>query len=213
MTDFLYPFLDEQEHDPHALLEDLARSAAAKATASARLREQTLSLLRDDVARAGDAMAERFARGGQLFTFGNGGSAADAAGVADLFVRPPAGAALPARALCDEAVLTALGNDVGFDLVFARQLIAHARPTDIALAISTSGNSQNLVAAAAEAHRLGLLTVGVAGYDGGSMAAPPHFDHCLVVRADSVHRIQETQAAVLVALWSAVHESRRAAPA
>ena len=85
--------------------------------------------------------------------------------------RPPAGRPLPARCLADDpAVLTALANDVGFELVFSRQLIAHAGPDDIALGISTSGNSRNLLAAFAEAARRGLLTLGLAGYDGGDMA-------------------------------------------
>ena len=71
-------------------------------------------------------------------------------------------------------MLTALANDVGFDLVFSRQFIAHAEPDDIALGISTSGNSRNLLAAFEEARRRGLLTIGLAGYDGGEMAAREH---------------------------------------
>jgi D-sedoheptulose 7-phosphate isomerase len=150
-------------------------------------------------------MAERFRAGGRLFTFGNGGSSTDAAGVAALFACPPVGTALPARSLVDDtAVLTAVGNDIGFDLVFVRQLIAHSRAGDITLGLSTSGNSRNLLAAFAEARQRGLLTVGIAGYDGGAMA-DAGLDHCLVVRSDSVHRTQETQAALGFALWTAVH--------
>ena len=157
------------------------------------------------IAEAAAAMADRFAAGGQLFTFGNGGSATDAAGAAHLFVRPPSGPPRPARCLAaDEAVLTALGNDVGFDLVFSRQLIAYARPGDIALGLSTSGSSENLIVAFAEARRRGLLTIGLAGQDGGRMAVSGDVDHCIVVRSDSVHRIQETQAAVMLALWQGV---------
>jgi D-sedoheptulose 7-phosphate isomerase len=98
-------------------------------------------------------------------------------------------------------VLTALANDVGVDVVFARQIIAHARPADIALAISTSGGSANVLAGLAEAGRRGLLTVGLCGYDGGAMAASGDLAHCIVVRSESVHRIQEAQNAVLGALW------------
>jgi D-sedoheptulose 7-phosphate isomerase len=153
-------------------------------------------------------MAERFLAGGQLFAFGNGGSATDAAGAAALFVRPPGGRPLPARSLAaDEAVLTALGNDVGFELVFSRQLIAYARPIDIALGVSTSGSSDNLLVAFAEARRRRVLTIGLAGFDGGRMAASSDIDHCIVVRADSVHRIQETQAAIVVALWQGVQQA------
>jgi D-sedoheptulose 7-phosphate isomerase len=209
MTDFLYPFIEADERDASALLSDLARSAEAKATQSSALRATTLTDSAATIAAAAAAMAERFAAGGQLFAFGNGGSATDAAGTAALFVRPPSGPPLPARSLAaDEAVLTALGNDVGFDLVFSRQLIAFARPTDIALGLSTSGSSENLLVAFGEAHRRGVLTVGLAGFDGGRMAASSDIDHCIVVRADSVHRIQETQAAVVVALWEGIHDHR-----
>jgi D-sedoheptulose 7-phosphate isomerase len=137
--------------------------------------------------------------------FGNGGSSTDAALLVTLFAAPPWGAALPARNLvADSAVLTALGNDVGFDLVFSRQLIAHAQPDDIAIGLSTSGNSRNVLNAFAESARRGLLTIGLAGYAGGDMAASGHVEHCFVIDADSVHRIQEAQAAVGFALWQEV---------
>ena len=152
-------------------------------------------------------MARLLRAGGRLFTFGNGGSSTDAASLAALFAAPPWGRALPARSLVeDTAIVTALGNDVGFDLVFSRQLIAHARAGDIAIGLSTSGNSRNVMAACTEARRRGLLTVGLAGYDGGEMAASPDIDHCLVVSSDSVHRVQEAQAAVSFSLWSAVQD-------
>ncbi|CAN5654641.1 SIS domain-containing protein [soil metagenome] len=204
-TDFLYPFIEGDEHDAGALLIELTASAEAKAAESARLRETTLEAVGAELTAAGAAMAERFGRGGQLFVFGNGGSATDARAVTARFVKPPTGRPLPARNLAaDSAVLTALGNDVGFDLVFSRQLIAHARPDDIAFGLSTSGNSQNLLAAFAEARRKRMLTVGLAGYDGGRMATSGDVDHRLVVRSTSVHRIQETQAALVLALWTAV---------
>jgi len=208
VTDFLYPFIEADERDAPALLADLARSAEAKATESRTLRTTTLTASAEAITDAAGAMAERFRGGGQLFAFGNGGSATDAAGVAALFVRPPGGPALPARSLAaDEAVLTALGNDVGFDLVFSRQLIAHAHLGDIALGLSTSGSSENLIVAFAEARRRGVLTIGLSGFDGGRMAASNDIDHCIVVRADSVHRIQEAQAAVVVALWQEVQQA------
>ncbi len=112
---------------------------------------------------------------------------------------------MPARNLvADSAILTALGNDVGFDLVFSRQLIAHSDQHDIALGLSTSGNSRNLLMAFAEAAKRGLLTIGIAGYAGGEMVRSPDVLHCLVVDDDSVHRIQETQAALGFALWQQV---------
>lgn len=204
MSDFLYPFIDRQEDDPDALLADLASSVRDKATISARTTAEALHQLGPATNDAASAMAERFARGGRLFTFGNGGSSTDATTLAALFSRPPHGRPFPARALVeDSAVLTALGNDVGFSLVFSRQLIAHAGADDIAVGFSTSGSSEDLLVAFAEASSRGVLTVGFAGYDGGPMARAG-LDHCLVVASDSVHRIQEAQAAVGHALWSAV---------
>jgi D-sedoheptulose 7-phosphate isomerase len=206
-TDFLYPFIDGGERDATALLEDLARSAQSKAAISASLRAATMERTRPERAETAAAMAAHLFAGGRLFTFGNGGSSTDAAALAALFAEPPWGPPLPARNLAaDAAVLTALGNDVGFELVFSRQIIAHGRAGDVAVGLSTSGNSRNVLVAFAEAHRRGLLTVAIAGYDGGEMARSPDVDHCLVVTADSIHRIQETQAALGVALWSAVHD-------
>jgi D-sedoheptulose 7-phosphate isomerase len=207
-TDFLYPFLEADERDAASLLGDLARSAEAKAAESRRLAAETRERYAGEVEEIAALLAERLTHGGTLFSFGNGGSATDASGFVALLVRPPAGRPLPARSLvADEATLTALGNDVGYDLVFSRQLIAHARPGDVAVGWSTSGNSENLVRAFAEARRLGLVTIGFAGYDGGRMAACGDVDHCFVVRSDSVHRIQEAESALGLALWEAVQRS------
>jgi D-sedoheptulose 7-phosphate isomerase len=206
-TDFLYPFIEGDERDADALLADLGRSAVAKAEASAGLRAATLTRTGAELEAVADAMAASFADGGRLFTFGNGGSSTDAASLASLFVRPPWGRPLPARCLVeDTAIVTALGNDVGFELVFSRQLIAHASAGDTAIGFSTSGSSRNVLVAFAEARARGLVTVGLAGYDGGEVAASPEVQHRLVVRSDSVHRIQETQAALGFAVWVAVQE-------
>jgi D-sedoheptulose 7-phosphate isomerase len=207
-TDFLYPFIDAGERDVGALMADLAASAEAKATESRRLAAVTLERCGPELDRAAAALARCFTGGGRMFTFGNGGSATDAAGLARLFARPVEGVPLPARSLStDEAVLTALANDVGFELVFARQLIAHGRPGDVAVGLSTSGNSANLLVAFAEARRRGLFSVGLAGYDGGRMATCDDLDVCLVVRSDSVHRIQEAQAVLSFDLWSRVRQT------
>jgi D-sedoheptulose 7-phosphate isomerase len=101
-------------------------------------------------------------------------------------------------------VLTALGNDVGFELVFSRQIIAHGREGDIAVAISTSGGSLNVLTAVTEAHQRSLLTIAVVVYGGGELACSEAVDHCLVVESDSVHRIQESQAALVCSLWEGV---------
>ena len=206
-TNFLYPFIDAEEDDPTSLLADLAASARAKAAESLALRRSTLEANTDLLDRAATETARRFAAGGRMFTFGNGGSCTDSPTLAALFARPPIGASLPAWSLtADQAILTALGNDVGFELVFARQLIARAQTGDIAIAMSTSGNSPNLLTALAEARQRGLYTIGFAGYDGGSFANNPDVDACFVVRSQSVHRIQESQALLGYQLWLAVHE-------
>ncbi|BBZ44993.1 D-sedoheptulose-7-phosphate isomerase [Mycobacterium parmense] len=210
-TNFLYPFIDAQEdldgQGATALLADLAASAQAKAAESLTLRRRTLEANAELLGAAAAEMARRFSAGGRMFTFGNGGSCTDSATLAALFARPPLGRPLPAWSLtADQAILTALGNDVGFELVFARQLIARARAGDIAIAMSTSGNSPNLLTALAEARRGGLYTVGFAGYDGGAFATDPDVDTCFVVGSQSVHRIQESQALLGYRLWVAVHD-------
>lgn len=206
-TNFLYPFIDAEEDDPSALLADLAASAQAKASESLALRRATLEANDDLLTATAAEMARRFAAGGRMFTFGNGGSCTDCTTLAALFARPPRGAPLPAWSLtADQAILTALGNDVGFELVFTRQLIARAQPGDIAVAMSTSGNSPNLLSALAEASHRGLYTIGFAGYDGGAFADNPDVQSCFVVRSQSVHRIQESQALLGYQLWLAVHE-------
>lgn len=206
---FLYPMLDDAPVTPaarEALLTDLARSARAKAAESRRTSRRVLDHQRAGLGRAAHAMAGAFACGGRLFCFGNGGSATDAAGVAALFATPDAsGRTLPARSLsADTAVLTALANDIGVGALFTRQLIAFGRPGDIALGLSTSGGSANVLAAFAEGRRRGMLTVGLAGYGGGAMADCVELDHCLSVDAQSVHRTQEAQSALAHALCVAV---------
>ncbi|MGH9128212.1 MAG: D-sedoheptulose-7-phosphate isomerase [Acidimicrobiales bacterium] len=202
-TDFLYPFIDAEERDSAALLVDLAASANGKAVQSARLRVATLDRLGSELEGLARAMAERIGRGGRVFSFGNGGSSTDAASFAALLAHPPWGRPLPARSLvADESILSALGNDVGFELVFSRQLIAYAGSSDVAVGFSTSGNSENVMRAFGEARSRDMLTVGLAGYEGGQMAACQYLDHCLVVRSDSVHRIQETQAGLVASVWA-----------
>jgi D-sedoheptulose 7-phosphate isomerase len=204
-TGFLYPFIESEERDSAGLLGALAASAADKINESRWLRAASIQRGADVLADAGAAMASRFRNGGRLFTFGNGGSATDAEGTAQLFRQPPRGHALPALSLVDDrAVLTALANDVGYELVFSRQIIAHARPGDIAVGFSTSGDSVNMLRAFEEAARRGLLTVGLCGYERAAMARSDAVHHCLVVASESVHRIQEAQDALMLELWSIV---------
>jgi D-sedoheptulose 7-phosphate isomerase len=198
----LYPFLYEERADPTAVRDEVRRSTAAKAAEIVELRQRVLAAYAARLTACAIAMAERFARGGRLFAFGNGGSSSDAQAVAQLFCDPPWGLPLPAVGLTgDVAALTALANDVGFDVVFARQLAAFARPDDIALGLSTSGGSANVLRAFDEARRRGLLTIGLAGYDGGRMAEAGTIDELFVVPSSSVHRIQEAQTTVYDVLW------------
>jgi D-sedoheptulose 7-phosphate isomerase len=204
-TGFLYPFIEAEERVSATLVADLATSAQVKIRDSRELRRTTLDRCHDELERAGAAMADSFSRRGRLFAFGNGGSATDAEGVVDLFRNPPTGPSLPAMSLVDDrAVLTALSNDVGFDLVFSRQIIAHARAGDLAVGFSTSGGSANMLRAFEEASDRGLITIGLCGYEGSAMAVSDAVHHHLVVRSDSVHRIQEAQSALMFELWTIV---------
>ena len=129
---------------------------------------------------------------------GNGGSATDANDWAIDCVAPPAGMRpVPAISLALEpATVTAIANDVGTEVVFLRQLIAQAGPDDVAVAISTSGGSRNVIAALAEARKRRLLTVALLGYDGGEIRRQSLADHAVVVGSDYIPRIQEVQASV-----------------
>lgn len=203
-TGFLYPFIEGDERDSGALLTDLAASARAKARESAALQRSTLAGCSPRIVAAASEMAARFRAGGRLYAFGNGGSSTDAATFAALFAQPITGRPLPALNLAaDQAVVTALGNDVGFELVFSRQIIAHASDRDIAVAFSTSGNSADLMNALREAGRRGLMTIGFAGYTGGEMAESDAVQYCFIVASQSIHRIQESQALLGYQLWSA----------
>ena len=212
-TSFLYPFIESEETDAAGLLEDLAASAMSKAAESAQLQRASLDEYADELSAAGTEMADRFRRGGRLYTLGNGGSSTDAATLASLFSRPSRGRPVAAWSLAaDEAVVTALGNDVGFDLIFKRQIIAHARDRDIAIALSTSGNSEDLVSAITEAKQRGLLTIGFSGHDGGRMSVANDLDFCFTVHSQSIHRIQESHAILGYRLWSVVQQHMAVRP-
>lgn len=197
----LYPFLYPEEDDeaPARVLAQVVESTRAKVDEIAALREQVVAVHAEALAACAAAMAHSFAGGGRLFSFGNGGSSTDAQAVAALFALPTGDEprSWPATALAaDVATLTALANDVGFAVVFARAIAAAGRPGDIAVALSTSGGSVNVLRGLAEARRCGLVTVGLAGHDGGEMAAPGVVDHLFVMPSSSVHRIQEAQTTV-----------------
>jgi len=171
------------------------------------LRRTTLDRYADQIVAAGVAMAHAFRAGATLLAFGNGGSTTDAQDLVAELSSPPFqdSQPLPAIALTNDiAVVTAVANDVGFDNVFARQVIAFGRSGDIAVGISTSGNSTNVLVALEQAKKQGLLTIALAGYDGGNMARSAAVDHCIVVASDHIPRIQEAQATVYHALLAVI---------
>ena len=199
----LYPFLYSDTSDLSAVLDQVRASTVAKVAEIADLRQV---IAERDGARLADCArqaAARFRAGGRLFAFGNGGSATDAQQLATLFLNPGGDAPpLPAFGLAsDTSVVTALCNDIGVEVVFARQLAAFGGRNDIAVGLSTSGNSANLVRAFDEASRRGMLTIGLAGYEGGKMAELDSIDYLFVAPSASVHRIQEAQTTIYQVLW------------
>ena len=195
---FLYPFLGNQQADSADLIHEVAASIRMKVADDTALRTRVAGEQSDAIAATAIAMRQRLDHGGKLILFGNGGSATDANDWAIDCVMPPAGfRPIPAISLSTEpANITAIANDLGPDLIFLRQLIAHAQPQDIAVGISTSGGSKNIVAALGEARKRGLLTVGLLGYDGGEIVRKSLVDHALVVPSDYIPRIQEVQASI-----------------
>jgi D-sedoheptulose 7-phosphate isomerase len=158
----------------------------------------TMQLLRADtallstVSRIAQSMIQVFRQGNKILLFGNGGSANDAQHIAAEFVgrfafnRP----ALPAISLAESlSSVTAISNDLGFDRVFSRQIEAFARPGDIAIAISTSGNSPNVLNGVATANKVEILTIGLTGRSGGKLRSV--VKECVCVPSDDTPRIQE----------------------
>ena len=177
-----------------------------KARESAGVKTQFFLAEADRIEVLARAMAAAFQRGGRLYVMGNGGSAADAQHVAVEFGHPivEKRRALPALALTtDPALLTAISNDRDFAKVFGDQLRMLARPGDMALALSTSGQSPNLIDALDVARELELMTIAFTGKDGGRLAALA--DHAFVVPSFSIHRIQETHVALYHIVWDLVH--------
>jgi len=204
----LYPFLhgDTKDRDSEnaALLESVRQKSRHSIDVKQDFFERNAQAL-IDTARA---VADVYRRGGRLFTMGNGGSSCDAAHIAVEFQHPVTTGrpALPAMNLCvDTAMISAVSNDVGVEHVFVRQLHAHARAGDGLVGFSTSGHSDNLMAAYRVARESGMVTIGFAGGDGGLMKSSGLLDHCLVVPTDSIHRVQEVHVACYHILWDLVH--------
>ena len=203
----LYPFIYQGATDVTAVLAQARASTIAKANEVMDLRAEVCARSGGLLARCAADAAARFAAGGRLLTFGNGGSATDAQQLATLFLYPAGSDAKPLPAIglaSDPAVLTSLSNDIGVEVVFARQIAAFGRPGDIALGLSTSGSSENLLRAFDEASRRGLMTIGFAGYDGGKMAELDGLDYLFVAPSESIHRIQEAQTTMYHVLWELI---------
>ncbi|MGQ0678836.1 MAG: SIS domain-containing protein [Actinomycetota bacterium] len=191
-SSFLYPFLSEAQTDAVPVLKEVRNSILQKAEDVIAMRNASVD--EQAMVEIARMIADRVRAGGKILLFGNGGSATDAQDFCVDLVCPADGMApVPAISLTnDSAVNTAVGNDVGFDNIFARQVIAYGKAADVAIAISTSGGSRNVLAAVQEARQRNLLTVGLVGYGGGRLA--DLCDLALTVDADYIPRLQEAQA-------------------
>jgi D-sedoheptulose 7-phosphate isomerase len=203
----LYPFLANEKLDSADVEGALMTSIECKAEDHAKVIAAFFASKSREVLAAARTIAESCRRGGRILAMGNGGSSCDAAHVAVEFLHPVTAGRPSLGALNlanDMAMVTAVGNDVGQDHIFVRQVIAHGRRGDCLLGLSTSGNSKNLILALRKAKELGISTIGLAGGNGGEMARAG-LDHCLVVPTDSIHRTQECHVVIYHILWDLVH--------
>ena len=206
----LYPHLDrgKQTGDAARLDTALLESIAHKSGESIEVKRKFFAENADAVLRAAHIIADCYRRHGRLYTLGNGGSSCDAAHIAVEFSHPVTAGrpALPAQNLAqDMAMVTAVGNDVGIDHIFERQILGLVRKHDCVIGLSTSGNSNNVLRGLQAAHRLGASTLALSGGDGGTMAHADYVELCLTVDSGSIHRIQETHLAIYHILWDLTH--------
>ena len=209
-SSFLYPFLGKEQQPLEDVVKEVQNSMLQKMEEVNAMRAAVAETEADAISEVAAAIAGRLESGGKIVAFGNGGSATDANDlVADCADPPPGMKPIPAVSLSAEpANITAIANDIGTEAIFTRQLIAHARPENIAVAFSTSGGSPNILSALTEARKRGLLTVGIVGYDGGRILGERLADHAVVVRSDYIPRIQEVQASVYHVLLGLIAELR-----
>jgi D-sedoheptulose 7-phosphate isomerase len=208
---FLYPFLGQQKQETSSLVDEVASSIQVKVRDDTALRTRLAREESERIAAAAMAIHEHLSRGGKLILFGNGGSATDANDWAmDCVLPQPGRRAIPAISLSMEpANLTALANDIGVEVIFLRQLMAQAQPHDVAIGISTSGGSRNIVAALEEARKRKLLTIALLGNDGGEIARRGLADFPIIVRSDYIPRIQEVQASAYHVILDALEALHR----
>lgn len=186
--------------------ETFAEKILRKCGESVEMKEKFFAKYAEQLETLSREMATRFADGKKLLTMGNGGSLADALHFAVEFTHPiiEKRAAFPAIPLMtDIATMTAVSNDIDFSRVYVNQLRLLGQPGDMALAVSTSGKSANLIYALEEARRRQLLTIAWAGKDGGRF--PEVADYCFIVPSYSIHRIQEVHATLVHVLWDLIH--------
>lgn len=211
-SESFYPFLHEGKKDPQELTERLRFSLLEKVRESVDVKQRFFETNKDDILTASLAIARAFHRGRKLLVCGNGGSATDAQHIAVEFMHPITVGRKALPAIClnnDMAMVTAVANDVSFADVYVRQIIALGKDGDVLIAISTSGNSENLLHAFQTAQRMNLMTIGFAGDEGGKMEEMKRqrlVDYCFTVPTSSIHRIQESHVTLYHVMWDMVHE-------
>tara|TARA_R110002073_G_scaffold183221_3_gene341400 strand:+ start:88 stop:810 length:723 start_codon:yes stop_codon:yes gene_type:complete len=204
----LYPFLHGGKKDSVSENTALLESIRQKSQHSLDIKQKFFTDNAQALIEAARAIANVYQNKGRMFTMGNGGSSCDAAHFAVEFQHPVTAGrpALPAMNLCvDTAMISAVSNDVGVRHIFVRQLDAHAQAKDGLVGFSTSGKSENLMEGYRKAKELKMVTIGFTGGDGGAMKSSNLVDHCLVVKTDSIHRVQEVHVACYHILWDLVH--------
>ncbi len=204
----LYPFLHGDKKEPAQENTTLLESVKQKSQHSLTVKQSFFANNAQALVDAAKAIAQVYINNGRMLTMGNGGSSCDASHFAVEFQHPVTAGrpALPAiNLVMDTAMISAVANDVGIKHVFVRQLEAHGQNTDGLFGFSTSGNSENLLAAFAKAKQMGISTFGLVGGNGGDMKTSGLVDHCLVVASDSIHRVQEVHVASYHILWDLVH--------
>lgn len=203
----LYPFLNKQDgakRSDDTLLASIHGKAQESITAKHAFFEQHA----DTLLAASKALANCYQHQGTLFTMGNGGSSCDASHLAVEFQHPVTTGRPALKAInltTDIAMLTAVGNDVGIQHIFSRQIESLSSKGDVLVGFSTSGNSENLLNAFAKAKELGVTTIGFCGGLGGRMKTDGSVDYCLNVESDSIHRVQEVHVSCYHILWDITH--------
>lgn len=204
----LYPFLEGRVRNRDVLDQSLLESVLQKAAESREVQKKYFERYGATLVAAARALAQVYQNGGRLLAVGNGGSSCDAAHIAIEFIHP-IGVGKPSLEAIDLSAnstgLTAISNDFGFEQVFARQLLAQGREGDAIIGLSTSGNSKNILAAFAQAKKMGMVTIALVGGQGGKMATSSDVDYCLIVENTSIHRVQESHLPTYHILWDLVH--------